>query len=125
MPKMALPLPHNRDDWYDRISNYSVRFLSYPPKRGQFMRKSLQTLITLSDDDLAMLDIAEMHLICAEGLPEAETLDIQRCLSQIEECAEKVRNETLDWEWQFQRRPWAFNNSRAVFQCTALSTILQ
>lgn len=44
-----------------------------------------QTLVRLPDADLARLDIAEMNLACAEGLPGADRGDFEFCLRTLDE----------------------------------------
>ena len=42
-------------------------------------------LAQLSESDLAKVDIAEMNLSCAAGLPGAERMDAPLCLERIAE----------------------------------------
>jgi tetratricopeptide (TPR) repeat protein len=48
----------------------------------------------MSPGQLAHVDIAEMNLLCATGLPGAASLDIDRCLAKLDEWAQKVDYET-------------------------------
>ena len=48
-------------------------------------------LTTLPAEQLEKIDIALMNLLCAEGLPGAENLDIGRCLSVLDHWAEVVK----------------------------------
>ena len=55
-----------------------------------------QKLTTFTDellsDDLILVecDVAELNLLCAEGLPGAEALDIDRLLDRLDEMAADV-----------------------------------
>ena len=56
--------------------------------------KSLADLMERKGEQLADLDIAEMNLLCAAGLPGAEKLDVAKCLAQLDEWAARVQAET-------------------------------
>jgi len=55
---------------------------------------TLGDLASMSDEQLSDLDIAVMNLRCAEGLPGAKHLDIQKCRRQLDRWAAKVKSET-------------------------------
>jgi hypothetical protein len=48
----------------------------------------------LSDEALAGLDVAEMHLACAAGIPGAEAIDVGACLAKLDWLAALVRQRT-------------------------------
>jgi hypothetical protein len=54
----------------------------------------MHRLFTVPPEKLAEVDIAEMNLLCAEDLPGAEHIDVDRCLAKLDEWASKVRFET-------------------------------
>src|SRR5262249_48450501 len=43
---------------------------------------------------LGRLDIAEVHLTCAAGLPGAENIDVKRCINALDRMADWVRGYT-------------------------------
>jgi hypothetical protein len=45
----------------------------------------------LSDEELGQVDIAEVNLACAAGLPGSEELDVSLCLKRLEEWTDRVR----------------------------------
>ena len=51
---------------------------------------NLDALVTLPADSLNQLDIALMNLLCAEGLPGAERLDITASLTSIDQMAARI-----------------------------------
>ena len=79
----------------------------------------------IRDDLLASWDIAEVNLICAQGLPGSEDLDITACLEKIDEWAEKVRNTTSRNYNRFIREPNLFDGSLGKFYMAILCTTLQ
>ncbi len=52
---------------------------------------SLDDLLKMTPEQLAKLDLAEMNLLCATGLPGAEDLHIDQCLTRLDEWAQRVR----------------------------------
>src|SRR5207249_1131644 len=50
--------------------------------------KSLAELLGLPQIDLASVDIARMNLLCAQGLPGAENLDVETSLATLEPMGE-------------------------------------
>jgi hypothetical protein len=53
---------------------------------------SLPSLLAVRPDALQTVDIARMNLLCAQGLPGAEGLDVNRCLAVLDEMATRVRS---------------------------------
>jgi len=62
--------------------------------QGVYEPRSLARLLGQCPDELQGVDIAEMNLLCAAGLPGAEDLDVDRCLATLDSWAARVRRET-------------------------------
>lgn len=92
---------------------------------SQATPRSLGELLSLSSHELARVDLALMNLLCAEGLPGSETLDIDRTLRALDLWTERVRLETLAYEPRFRRNPAENFNSEADFRMLTLITVLQ
>jgi hypothetical protein len=86
--------------------------------------RTLKELLALSPADLDKVDIGLMNLLCAEGLPGAEDLDVQQCLKKLDAMADYVKEETQRHEYRFREHPEDFKNSRAYFEMNMLGTIL-
>ncbi|NOS70695.1 MAG: hypothetical protein HOP33_12285 [Verrucomicrobia bacterium] len=65
-----------------------------------------------------------MNLLCAEGLPGAERLDITDSLALIDQMAAQVRSETERHAYRFQQRPTEFENSEGFFRMMMLMVVL-
>lgn len=91
--------------------------------------KSSQTtlgdLLTMTPGQLESVDIALMNLLCAQGLPGAEELEIGEYLASLEKYAERVRNWTDQSLYDFRQRPQEFRNSEAFFRVLLLISVLQ
>lgn len=70
-------------------------------------------------------DIAFANLICAQGLPGADNLDIARCLATLEEWTARVLFETKRNAHRFREFPEQSNHSKAEFCMGMLVTVLK
>ena len=94
---------------------------------AQYVQKvsSLDDLLKMPPEHLAEIDIAEMNLLCATGLPGAEGLDVGKCLARLNAWAERVRFDTELHLHKFRENPGEYNGSEAFFRMMLLVTVLQ
>ena len=95
------------------------------PTIGNQKPFSLDTLLSVSPDQLGTVDIATMNLACAEGLPGAEKLNVMACLQLLDRWTEAVRQSTEKNFYRFRRNPAEFDNSEAVYRMMVISTVLK
>jgi hypothetical protein len=81
-------------------------------------------LLALKPADLEGTDIALMNLLCSEGLPGAEDVNIDACLSGLDQWAERVKAETLRNYHQFQKDRKYFYNSESFYKMLMLAVIV-
>ena len=86
---------------------------------------SLEDLLKMTPEQLGHVDIAEMNLLCATGLPGAEDLDVNVCLAMLDQWVAHVRHETDRHAYKFYKNPMEYNNSQAYFRMLMLVTVLQ
>jgi len=86
---------------------------------------SYAELMALPERELANVDIARMNLLCAEGLPGAENLDVKQCLAVLDQWAEVVRQAERKYLPQFHRNPARYDNSLAKFKAVNLALTLK
>jgi len=84
----------------------------------------LADLLALPVSALEQLDIARMNLLCAQGLPGAEDLDLNGCLTMLETMAARVRTETERNHYRFERNPTEFENSEGFYKMVILAVVL-
>ncbi len=65
-----------------------------------------------------------MNLLCAEGLPGAEDLDVGRSLAVLDEMAARVKSETERHFYRFKNNPSDFENSEGYFRMVLLGVVL-
>ena len=87
--------------------------------------ESLDDLLALSPRHLPGVDIAQMNLLCAEGLPGAAGLNIDKCLATLDEWATWVGHETDRHLYRFRCAPADYGHSEGYFRMLMLVTVLQ
>lgn len=86
---------------------------------------NLWDLVDLDDEQLGLLDVARVNLACAQDLPDAGNLQIERCISRLDYLAEKAEKFIERRMPQFWRNPSAYNNSENYYRILCLITFLQ
>ena len=87
--------------------------------------RALDRLLATPPEQLAAVDIAEMNLLCATGLPGAEGLDVNAALATLDGWARRVKSETDRHLYRFRRSPGDYRNSEGYFRMLMLVTVLQ
>lgn len=90
------------------------------PAPHQHGPSSYAQLIALPEEELAKVDIAVVNLLCAEGLPGAENIDVKQCLAILDQWADVVRRSERKYLPQFHRNPARYDNSLAKFKAVNL-----
>lgn len=83
-----------------------------------------ERLVGLSSDELAGVDVAEMNLLCAQGLEGAEELDVGGCLRRLDEWAVLIRSETERHHYQYVGNPSKFRNMEGYYKMMVMLTVL-
>jgi hypothetical protein len=86
---------------------------------------TLGHLLELPPDELAKVDIAEMNLLCAKGLPGVPDFDIAGSLAILDQWSDHVDSETRRNWHRFKDNPEDYHNSEAEFRMGMLITVLQ
>jgi hypothetical protein len=72
---------------------------------------SLATLLALPVEDLTHIDLARMNLLCVQGLPGADDLEVNSSLATLDQMAARVRSETERNFYRFKQNPADFEHS--------------
>src|SRR3990172_4735469 len=75
--------------------------------RAEWKARTLDALLAMPPDRLATVDIAEMNLLCAVGLPGAEKLDVDHALATLDRWAARVASETDRHMYRVHDPKWA------------------
>jgi len=87
--------------------------------------RSLEQLLSKSPTELAQLDIARINLLCAQGLPGAEQIDVEAYLATLDQWAQYVKKETDRHLYKYRLDPADYNNSPGYFRMLLMVTALQ
>jgi len=93
-------------------------------KGGGVRGRTLADVLAGGPGELAGMDIAEMNLFCAPGVPGAKGLDAGRRLARLDEWAGHVRRETERQVCRFRREPGEHDHSEGYFRMLMLVTVL-
>lgn len=86
---------------------------------------TFQELCNVPTEHLEKCDIALMNLLCAEGLPGAENLNVTATLERLDGIARKVQFETDRHIYKFRQHPEEFNQSEGYYRMMMMATVLQ
>jgi len=95
---------------------------SQPPIPG---KRTLERLLELPAEELGQEDIAEMNLLCAQGLSGGENIDISKALPVLDDWAETARRSIEQNSHRFKENPSEYRNSESLFKMIMLVLTLQ
>lgn len=92
--------------------------------RPDLAPRTLAEMLAIPINDLPGLDVARMNLLCAAGIPGAETLDVEATLKLLDAWAAMVGRVTrIDFP-KFQRDPAAFDGNEGLWRVVTLTRVL-
>jgi hypothetical protein len=93
--------------------------------RAERRHSTLQDVCNSPDLFLRRLDIAELNLLCASGLPGAEEINLDQTQTWLAKAARRVDYETRRHMYRFLATPASYNDSPGYFCCYFLLQVLQ
>ncbi len=81
---------------------------------------SLHQLLALPPEELEKVDIGLMNLLCTQGLKEAESIDIDSYLRQLDEWAETVGKDVEKLLYKYHEHPKEYDNSENMFRAVTM-----
>jgi len=90
-----------------------------PPPPGP-EPKTLTELLALPSEEMVKVDIARMNLLCAEGLPGSENIDVDKMETTLDVWAKEVKKQTERVYPKFLDHPDMWDNSEAFFRASVL-----
>ena len=99
----------------------------FVPVKYSRKANNFHELMAMTPEQLREVDIAEVNLLCAVGLPGAEKIDIDRCLARLDEWAAKVKSETDRHLYRVTDPRYAdhYRRSESYFLAEMLLQVLQ
>ena len=86
---------------------------------------TLGHLLEMNPAELAKVDLAEMNLLCAKGLPGVADFDLAACLKRLDEWTDRVDTETRRNWHRFKDNPAEYHHSEVEYRMGMLITVLQ
>jgi hypothetical protein len=96
-----------------------------PTKKPFKAPRTLDELVAMTPEELDHCDIALMNLLCTQGLPGAENVNIPELLATLDEWAFHIRVETQRNIHHFFEHPEQFNNSEGYYRMMMFVTVIQ
>ena len=118
---------NGRSSSSNAVAADEVQKVAYTPQALTRKARSLDVLLNMPPDQLAGVDIAEMNLLCAVGLPGAKGLDIDHCLATLDRWAARVKSETERHLYRVSDPRWAehYRHSETYLRAEFLLQVLQ
>jgi len=85
---------------------------------------SLAELLKISSERQTLAPVAELNLLCAQGLEAGNGPDLAQCQSTISLWAKHVQSETERHRYRFTKNPAEFENSEGFFKMLMLAVVL-
>lgn len=86
---------------------------------------NFEELAELPSEELEQFDIARMNLLCAQGLPGAESLNVEQCLKTLDQWALIAQDTEQKYLYQFFQKPAKYDHSIAKFKAVNLALTLK
>jgi hypothetical protein len=81
-------------------------------------------LAALDNPALGQVAISRMNLLCASGVSDSQSMDVDQVVGTIHSWADRVRSETERHIYRFRNNPAEFENSEAFFRMLMLTVVL-
>lgn len=107
-----------------RKSSETKSTLTVVVQNAQSSPQNLDQLLSVKPDDLEKVDIARMNLLCAEGLPGAENLNVEESLTTLDQWAQHIKAETDRNYHHFKEDPAYYSNSEAFYKMLMMAVVL-
>ncbi len=110
----------------DKSAKPSKQYV-YPALNYTRKAQTLDDLLAMPAEQLSQVDIAEMNLLCAAGLPGAENLNIDHALATLDQWATRVKSETDRHLYRVTDPRYAehYRHSEAYLRAEMLLQVLQ
>jgi Transglutaminase-like superfamily len=87
--------------------------------------KDFSFVLSLTPEQVADYDMAELNLLCGTGLNGNEKVNLNQCRKALDDLTKMVKAET-ERNWQrFQRNPSEYQNSEAYYRMGMLITVIR
>ncbi len=92
--------------------------------REAIIPRTLQELLARPATGLEQGDTTLANLLCAQGLPGADDLDVRDCLTRLDQWAKQIKAETERHLYRFRANPAEFDNSEGYFRMLMMAVVV-
>jgi len=85
---------------------------------------NMTSLLTMSSSELVHFDIAHVNLLCAQGAPGCEQVNVTNSLVLLDRWVAQVKSETARHNYRFERNSAEFENSKGFYKMLMLGVVL-
>jgi hypothetical protein len=110
--------------WFGMGSSLEGSRRAAPTERSSPSTDSLRVLLAAPEKALMQMDVDRMNLLCAEGLPGADDMGVEKCLVALDAMAASVRTETDRHFYRFKKTPVEFESSEGFFRMVIMGVVL-
>ena len=87
--------------------------------------RDFSSVLSLTPEQVADYDIAELNLLCGAGLDGNEKVNLNQCRKALDDLVKMVKSETdRNWE-RFKRNPSEYQNSEAYYRMGMVITVIR
>lgn len=82
--------------------------------------RTLAELLERSPEELENIDVGLMNLLCAKGLKGAEDMDVNACMTTLDEWAKTVGADVEKLVYKYREHPEQWNDSEPMFRMVTM-----
>jgi hypothetical protein len=86
--------------------------------------RTLPPVLVTPAVDLERTDVALLNLLCTQGLPGADGVNVDECLRTLYQWAERIKTETQRHHYRFRKNPAEFDHSEGYFRMLMMAVVL-
>ncbi len=107
------------------IKSDKVVQTSSPSNAQSLNGKDFSFVLSLTPEQVADYDMAELNLLCGSGLDGNEKANLNECKKSLDDLADMVKAETARNWARFQSNPSEYQNSEAYYRMGMLITVIR
>ena len=85
---------------------------------------SFASLLNAPSSTSRLVDVAKMNLLIGQDLAVAREIEVNQCLSRLDQWATRVQSETARHQPRFTRNPTEFEHSQGFFKMLMMTVVL-
>jgi hypothetical protein len=122
---LALAVPLVGLGWWEFRDSFSRGPAATGPQAAApHFPASLRQLLDSSPTQINQSDITLLNLLCADGLPGAENLNLRDCVVTLDGWAKRIESETERHLYRYKANPREYESSEGYFRMLMMAVVL-